>query len=80
VFIQFLLESAVLSVAASMVGIAVSIGVTAIIARQSSLPLFIDCRRMFIVAVVAIILNLTFAVLPSRRAAGIDPVSALRSA
>jgi putative ABC transport system permease protein len=65
---------------ASIVGIAVSIEVTAIVARQSSLPLFIDYRRMFIVAIVAIFLNLTFAVLPSRRAARIDPVSALRSA
>jgi putative ABC transport system permease protein len=80
VFDQFLVESAVISVAASIVGMAVSIGVTAIIAREGGLPFFIDYRRMFIVGVVAVSLNLTFAVLPSRRAAMIDPVSALRSA
>jgi putative ABC transport system permease protein len=79
IFGQFLLESVGISVAASLVGMIVAWAASAMIARLTGAPFFIDYDRMVIVGFAAIFLNVALSVLPSRRAALIDPVTALRS-
>jgi putative ABC transport system permease protein len=79
IFCQFLMEGTVISVAASLVGIAFGSAISAILARQTRMPFFLDQWKALIVAVVAVALNLVFITLPSRRAALTEPVLALRS-
>jgi len=79
IFVQFLLESAIVSIAASGIGLALGMLFTKWVAHEMELPFFVDFPRAFIVALVAIALNMLFGLLPARRAASMNPVRALRS-
>jgi putative ABC transport system permease protein len=79
IFVQFLLESAIVSIAASGIGLALGMLSTKWVAHKMELPFFVDFPRAFIVALVAIALNMLFGLLPARRAASMNPVRALRS-
>jgi putative ABC transport system permease protein len=79
IFAQFLLEGIGIGVVASLVGMIVAWVSSAMIARLTGAPFFIAYGRMVFVGFAAIFLNLALSVLPSRRAALIDPAMALRS-
>jgi putative ABC transport system permease protein len=78
VLVQFLLESALLSFAGGIVGIAVGIGGTQIVSRLQHLPFLLQPQAVLTAALLSIGLGLLFGVYPAWRAATTDPIDALR--
>jgi putative ABC transport system permease protein len=79
VFFQFLFEACVISVLGCGTGLLVGWWTTEGIAQRASLPFFFDWPSAAIAIGIAVALNLVFAIIPSRRAALLDPIRALRS-
>ncbi|MGH9826544.1 MAG: ABC transporter permease [Blastocatellia bacterium] len=79
IFFQFLFEAAVLSFLGCLAGLIVGWQSTQVIAQRVNLPFSFDWASAQFVIGLAVALNLTFALLPSRRASLLDPIRALNS-
>jgi putative ABC transport system permease protein len=79
IFFQFLFEALVISVVGCFAGLITGWRSTESIAQRADLPFFFDWTSATFVAGFAIFMNLVFALIPSRRAALLDPIRALRS-
>ncbi len=79
IFVQFLFEAVVISVLGCVAGLLVGWCGTESIARRADLPVFFDWTSAALVGEFAIGMNLMFALIPSRRAALLDPIRALKS-
>src|SRR5580700_1313624 len=79
IFFQFLFEAVVISVLGCFAGIIAGWQDTEYIAHLADLPFFFDWTSAMLVAGFAILMNLVFALIPSRRAALLDPIRALKS-
>ena len=79
IFLQFLFEAVVISVLGCFAGLMAGWRGTQSIAERADLPFFFDWRSAALVAGFAISMNLVFALIPSRRAALLDPIRALKS-
>jgi putative ABC transport system permease protein len=79
IFFQFLFEAVVISVLGCFAGIIAGWQDTEYIAHRADLPFFSDWTSALLVAGFAIFMNLVFALIPSRRAALLDPIRALKS-
>lgn len=79
IFFQFLFEAAVISVLGCLAGLIAGWRGTQTIAQRADLPFFFDWTSASLVSGFAIVMNLVFALIPSRRAALLDPIRALKS-
>ncbi|HEY2546921.1 MAG TPA: ABC transporter permease [Candidatus Acidoferrum sp.] len=79
IFFQFLLEAVVISVLGCLAGLIIGWRGTESIARRADLPFYFDWTGAKLVVGFAMSMNLVFALIPSRRAALLDPIRALKA-
>ncbi len=78
IFFQVLVETAALVLTGSLGGIAVSWPASRLISDSVGMPIVFERGVAAVAFAAAVALNLAFAVLPSRKAAGLSPMEALR--
>ena len=78
IFFQLLFEAAVVSSLGSAFGLAAGWQSSRLIAEQAHLPFVFDWTNARVALAFAVALNLTFALLPSGKAARLDPIRALK--
>jgi putative ABC transport system permease protein len=78
IFFQLLFEAAVISSLGSAFGLAAGWQSSRLIAEQARLPFVFDWTNAQVALAFAVALNLTFALLPSGKAARLDPIRALK--
>ncbi len=78
VLAQFLLEAVVLSVVGGIVGIALGVGASELIARYAGWPVALGAGPIFMAFGFAALIGIFFGFYPARRAAALDPIDALR--
>ena len=76
---QFLIESLILSSLGGIAGTGLGLTTVKIVALLSPLPATIGFGTVFITVFISGTIGLTFGVLPAKRAARLDPITALRS-
>ncbi len=76
---QFLIESLILSSLGGLAGTGLGLTTVNIVALLSPLPATIGLGTVFITVIISGTIGLTFGVLPAKRAAKLDPITALRS-
>ena len=75
---QFLTEAAVLTSLGGIVGVGAGIGLAAIISRVTSAPVAISVPSIIIAVVFSMVIGIIFWLLPSFKAANLNPIDALR--
>ena len=75
---QFLTEAAVLTSLGGIVGVGAGIGLAAIISRVTSAPVAISVPSIIIAVVFSMVIGIIFGLLPSFKAANLNPSDALR--
>ena len=76
---QFLIESLILSSLGGLVGTGLGLTTVNVVALLTPLPATIGLGTVFITVIISGTIGLTFGVLPAKRAAKLDPITALRS-
>jgi len=80
VFFQFAFEAMVLATAGAALGVAMGWAVSALVAVRAGLPFVFDLGNATLAFALAVVVNLAFVSWPARRAARLDPITALRHA
>ena len=75
---QFLTEAAVLTSLGGIVGVGAGIGLAAVISRVTSAPVAISVPSIIIAVVFSMVIGIIFGLLPSFKAANLNPIDALR--
>ena len=75
---QFLTEAAVLTSLGGIVGVGAGIGLAAIISRVTSAPVAISVPSIIIAVVFSMVIGIIFGLLPSFKAANLNPIDSLR--
>ena len=75
---QFLTEAAVLTSIGGIIGVASGIGMAQVINKISGVAVSIDVVASVIAVVFSMLIGLIFGLLPSVKAANLDPIEALR--
>ena len=75
---QFLTEAAVLTSLGGIVGVGAGIGLAALISRVTSAPVAISVPSIIIAVVFSMVIGIIFGLLPSFKAANLNPIDALR--
>ena len=75
---QFLTEAAVLTSIGGMLGVAAGIGMAQVINRISGVAVSIDVLASVVAVVFSMLIGIIFGLLPSVKAANMDPIEALR--
>jgi len=75
---QFLIESITLSVVGGIFGIALGIVATIVIAKTLNWPTLVSAWAIFASVVFSVLVGVAFGYYPARKAAGLDPIDALR--
>lgn len=78
ILMQFLAEAVTLCALAGVVGLVFGVAGSAIVARLSEWPLIVRPSSIVIALLVSISVGVLFGYLPARRAAGMNPIDALR--
>ena len=76
---QFLIESLILSSLGGIAGTTLGLTTVKVVALLTPLPASIGLGTVFITVMISGTIGLTFGVLPAKRAAKLDPITALRS-
>jgi len=76
---QFLVESLILASLGGVIGSAVGLGTIAVVAGVTPLPATVGAGTVLVTVLLSGSIGLFFGVVPARRAAGLDPIVALRS-
>ncbi len=76
---QFLIESLILSSLGGLAGTGLGLTTVKIVSLLTPLPATIGLGTVFITVMISGTIGLTFGVLPAKRAAKLDPITALRS-
>ena len=75
---QFLTEAAVLTSLGGIVGVGAGIGLAEIISRVTSAPVAISVPSIIIAVVFSMVIGIIFGLLPSFKAANLNPIDAVR--
>ena len=75
---QFLTEAAVLTSIGGMIGVAAGIGMAEVINKVSGVAVSISVPASVIAVVFSMLIGVIFGLLPSVKAANLDPIEALR--
>jgi putative ABC transport system permease protein len=75
---QFLIESVTLSVVGGVIGIAVGVAASIIISKWLTWPTLISPVSIFASVIFSVLVGVGFGYYPARKAAGLDPIDALR--
>ena len=75
---QFLTEAAVLTSLGGIVGVGAGIGLAEIISRVTSAPVAISVPSIILAVVFSMVIGIIFGLLPSFKAANLNPIDALR--
>ena len=78
VLAQFLLEAVVLSITGGLIGVVLGVAASRIIASTAGWPVSIGAGVVALAFGVAALIGIFFGFYPARRAAGLDPIEALR--
>lgn len=78
VFFEVWFENVVLALAGSFAGLGLSWPVSRLISNSAGLPFIYQSRTAALAFTAAVTLNVAFSLLPSQRAARLDPIEALR--
>ena len=76
---QFLVETAVMSATGGIIGVLLGIGVPPLVTHFSGLEAVVRPWSPILAFLIAVTIGIVFGVYPARRAAGMDPVEALRA-
>jgi putative ABC transport system permease protein len=79
IFLQFLFEAMLINVMGCFAGLTTGWRYTESIAERTELPFFFDWTNAGLLVAFAVSMNLIFALIPSRRAALLDPIRAVRA-
>lgn len=75
---QFLTEAAVLTSIGGLLGVAAGIGMSQIVGKMSQTPVSISVPASILAVVFSMIIGIVFGLLPSVKAANLNPIDALR--
>jgi putative ABC transport system permease protein len=75
---QFLVEAVLLALGGGMTGVVIGVGGTQIVSRFQHLPFLIQPGAMLLAITLSVALGLVFGVYPALKAAGTNPIDALR--
>ncbi|HSF24000.1 MAG TPA: FtsX-like permease family protein, partial [Blastocatellia bacterium] len=75
---QFLIESITLSVVGGVIGVALGVGASIIISKTLEWPTLISPVSIVASVVFSVFVGVAFGYYPARKAAGLDPIEALR--
>ncbi|HWO02814.1 MAG TPA: ABC transporter permease [Blastocatellia bacterium] len=75
---QFLIESITLSVVGGIIGVAFGVGISIIISKTLNWPTLISPISIVASVVFSVFVGVAFGYYPARKAAGLDPIDALR--
>ena len=75
---QFLTEAAVLTSMGGIIGVIVGIILAEVISKISSTPVAISAPAAVIAVLFSMVIGIVFGMLPSYKAANLDPIEALR--
>lgn len=75
---QFLIESITLSVVGGIIGVAVGVGASIIISKTLNWPTLVSPVSIVASVVFSVFVGVAFGYYPARKAAGLDPIDALR--
>ncbi|MEG1426408.1 MAG: ABC transporter permease [Oscillospiraceae bacterium] len=75
---QFLTEAAVLTSLGGIIGVGVGIGMAQIVSRLTSAPTSISIPSIAIAVLFSMVIGIIFGLIPSIKAANLDPIDALR--
>lgn len=78
VFSQVILETSTLAAAGALLGLAISWPTSQFLSKSVGLPFVFDKQNALASVAIAAALNVLFAILPSRKAASVSPMQALR--
>jgi putative ABC transport system permease protein len=78
VFLQILLEAAVICLAGCALGLGLGWRGSQLLAERSNLPLVFDSRNAWLAMAFSAAMNFAFALLPATRAARVNPIRALK--
>ncbi len=78
VLAQFLIEATALSLVGGLIGIAIGVGGSMLVADLAQWPLQLNLRTMLMAAAFAAIVGVFFGFYPARKASRLDPIDALR--
>ncbi|MEM9291803.1 MAG: ABC transporter permease [Acidobacteriota bacterium] len=78
VMLQFLVEAVMLSAIGGLIGVILALGSNVLLAQALSIPYSFDPKINFIAFSFSAAVGVIFGFVPARRAAGLDPIDALR--
>ena len=79
ILVQFLAESAILTLVGGLIGVVIGLAGGAAACHVANFPFVIDPVSIIVVVGISTAVGLFFGIYPARRAAGLDPIEALRA-
>jgi putative ABC transport system permease protein len=78
ILLQFLIESAVMAAAGGVIGVLVAYAIAGLTRATTSVPMNVPIVAVVLAEVISAAVGIFFGVYPARRAAGLQPIEALR--